>query len=464
MIAEVVRKELLEVSRDKGFMLILLVLPIVLLVISSSVYKLEVNNLPTAMVTLDGGPYEQSVVNAVAGSTYFNITYTTNDTSSAMSMLDTGKVRAVVIVPEGFSQDIDSQQTGHVQIVIDSSDFMVLRTLKVASSKIALDSGKNISFGLIGDIEESKSLVNQTKQKVNSVESKIDQMNRTVDDKLVVMDDIVARVDQWRNMKKINDSINDILDIKQNISSMGLSTGGTGIDSVSNLTNKVDSKLQKLNSSYLSQSVSTDQILQYGDVTYFAYIAPAVMSMGIFFVGMFMTTINIVEEKVRKTLQRLYLTPIKPIEIVVGKFIAFSALGFAEGIYILVIGIALFGVVVKGSIVLAVLVSMFLAIPSVAMGLLFSIIVRTQKQAMALLPLIVVPAILVSRTFSPVETMPAYMQTFSLLSPMTYSNIALREVIIKGHGFSFVSGDLLLLFLYGLALLLACAIAFKKRL
>ena len=78
------------------------------------------------------------------------------------------------------------------------------------------------------------------------------------------------------------------------------------------------------------------------------------------------------------------------------------------------------------------MVLILLAISSIGLGLVFSFIFRTEKQAILLFPLIILPMILISETFSSLEVLPGIFGKLALVSPLYYSNLALREIMLKG--------------------------------
>lgn len=85
------------------------------------------------------------------------------------------------------------------------------------------------------------------------------------------------------------------------------------------------------------------------------------------------------------------------------------------------------------------------------------------RQAVMLVPLVVIPSVLISQTFSPIEVMPQFMQYVAYLSPMFYSNVALREIMIKGTSIDGVIGAILVLALYAVVTLIIGIAISKKR-
>jgi ABC-type multidrug transport system permease subunit len=221
-------------------------------------------------------------------------------------------------------------------------------------------------------------------------------------------------------------------------------------------------ELRTLKKEFLSNPTDIQKEFVFGQVSYFEYLTPAVLSMIIFFVCVFIATINLVEGKVRKTIFRVATTPLKKHELLGGKFVVFSFVGIVESLYALLLAVFLFDVRIAGSLLNVFIILFLLILASSGIGLLLSSIVRTLRQCIMLLPLVVLPAILISQTFAPVEVMPEFMQHVAKLSPMLYSNIALRAIMIKGAALVDVAPQITALAIYAVVTL-SIGIAISKK-
>jgi ABC-2 type transport system permease protein len=155
---------------------------------------------------------------------------------------------------------------------------------------------------------------------------------------------------------------------------------------------------------------------------------------------------------------------LKKSEFLIGKFTAFAIIGVIESIYILLLAVYAFNTAAVGNLFYVFVIEMLLVAPTLGLGLLLSTFIKTEKQAIAILPLITIPAILVSQTFSPIEVIPVAFRWLAYLSPMTYSNEALRAIMIKGSGLTEVLDQIYALVTLGVVSMTAGIIAFKKRL
>lgn len=222
-------------------------------------------------------------------------------------------------------------------------------------------------------------------------------------------------------------------------------------------------ELKTLKKEFLSHPLDIEREYLFGEISYFEYLTPAIMTLVLFFIGVMLTTINIVDERNTKTLFRVSTTPLKKIELFGGKFLVFLILGIIEVIYVLLLATLLFKVKVAGSLLAAGLVLLLLMAASIGLGLLISSLVRTMRQAVMLVPLIVIPSVLISQTFSPIEVMPRFMQYVAYLSPMFYSNVALREIMIKATPLAEIAKPVIILALYAIITLAIGILTSKKR-
>ena len=222
-------------------------------------------------------------------------------------------------------------------------------------------------------------------------------------------------------------------------------------------------ELKTLNKDFLSHPIDLEKQYLFDEISYFDYLTPAIMSLVLFFLGIVATIISVVEERKNNTLARIATTPLNKLEFLGGKFIVFLLAGLVEVVYIILIAKFLFNVNIAGSIFDVALVLLLLISASIGLGLLASTVVKTMKQAVMFLPAVVIPSILISQTFSPVEVMPRFMQYFAYISPMFYSNVALREIMIKGVSFAEVYVPILVLLGYAIITLLIGVLIYKKR-
>ena len=132
----------------------------------------------------------------------------------------------------------------------------------------------------------------------------------------------------------------------------------------------------------------------------------------------------------------LLVSPLRPVQIILGKVAPYLALSVINAIIILVVGHFVFNVPVKGSIILLMLESVIFIMMALSLGILISTIAKTQIVAMFMSMIgLMLPTILLSGFIFPIQNMPAWLQSFSLVMPPRWFIIILKNIMLKGTGF-----------------------------
>jgi ABC-2 type transport system permease protein len=166
------------------------------------------------------------------------------------------------------------------------------------------------------------------------------------------------------------------------------------------------------------------------------YIVPGIIGVLLSLTLVLITSMAIVRERERGTLEQLIVTPIDKTSLMLGKILPFLLIGYVQITVILILGRLLFRVPILGSLPLLYLLSLAFIVASLALGLLMSTLVRSQVQAMQLSFLFLLPNILLSGFMFPRQAMPAPAQWLGATLPLTYFLTILRGVLLKGVGLS----------------------------
>ncbi|AXV37735.1 MAG: ABC transporter permease [Methanobacteriaceae archaeon] len=183
----------------------------------------------------------------------------------------------------------------------------------------------------------------------------------------------------------------------------------------------------------------------YGDVKYIDFLVPAVLAMTVMFSCMFGMGESIAGERERGELARLFMTPTNVSTVVGGKIISKLVIETGRALILIIAAIILFGIVIKGSMLLTVLLLVLGALCFVGFGIMISARVGTQEDYMQMVMPFAMPMMFVSGVFYPIETMPWIFQKIAYLVPLTYVNDAMRTVMLKGGGIGDVWIDILVL-------------------
>ena len=193
-------------------------------------------------------------------------------------------------------------------------------------------------------------------------------------------------------------------------------------------------------------------------------IVPGLVAMILFQTATSLTALAIVKERERGTIEQLIVTPIRSWELIVAKIIPYILVSFANTILIMAVGTFLFGVPLRGSLVLLFsLVGLYL-LPTLGLGLLISTSARTQQQAQLMTMPIMLPSMLLSGVFFPTSSLPVFLQMVGNLLPLTYFVYILRSIVIKGVGLNMIMPQVIALTIFAILLLGLAARRFQKTL
>jgi ABC-2 type transport system permease protein len=171
------------------------------------------------------------------------------------------------------------------------------------------------------------------------------------------------------------------------------------------------------------------------------------------------TALSVTREIERGTMESLLSMPIKPVEIMFGKILPYVLVGFIQASLIVGIGVFLFGVPVRGSLIMLALLSTLFITTNLSIGYTFSTIVQNQLQAMQLSMMFFLPSILLSGFMFPFAGMPVWAQYIGEGLPLTHYLRIVRAIMLKGATLHNLEYDTIALF--GL-MLLAMTIAVTR--
>ncbi len=173
---------------------------------------------------------------------------------------------------------------------------------------------------------------------------------------------------------------------------------------------------------------------------------PGVMTVILMLVSAMMTSISIAREKEQGTMEVLLVSPLKPLQVIIGKVFPYIFLSIINAIVILLLGFVVFGMPVQGSYFLLALETVLFILCALSLGILISIISKTQQTAMMIsLMGLMLPIILLSGFIFPVSSMPWPLQAISNIIPAKWYNLILKGVMIKGVGLRFLWKETLIL-------------------
>jgi ABC-2 type transport system permease protein len=195
------------------------------------------------------------------------------------------------------------------------------------------------------------------------------------------------------------------------------------------------------------------------------FYVPAVLAMVLMLVTMILPSMAVVREKEIGTLEQIIVSPLRSWQLIVGKLLPFVVIGILDMLLITGLARFLFGVPLRGSLLLLTFLTLLFLLNTLGFGLLVSTLVATQQQAMmTCIYLLMVPMIYLSGLIFPIENMPLGFQYATYLIPVRYYSNILRGVFLRGSGIDVLWPEALALVAIGGSVLTLAALRFRKSL
>jgi ABC-2 type transport system permease protein len=192
---------------------------------------------------------------------------------------------------------------------------------------------------------------------------------------------------------------------------------------------------------------------------------PGVITLILILICALMTSVTITREKEFGTMEVLLVSPLRPIQIILGKVMPYFILSFINVLLILLLSWLVFGLPVKGSIILLLAECMLYILMSLTLGILISTVSKTMQQAIFISLIgIMLPTILLSGFIYPIENMPKIYDYVSSVLPPRYFIIIIKNIMIKGTGLIYIWKETLILIFMTLVFMGLSVRNFKIRL
>ncbi|MGA2502809.1 MAG: ABC transporter permease [Anaerolineales bacterium] len=371
-LVSILRKEFIQITRDKRTLVIILIIPIMQLFLLGYSATSDVRNIHLAVYDQCRCAESRSLLDAYRAADYFQLAYTASSENDIRLLIEQGKVRAALIIPPDYDTAL-ANGNAEVAFILDGSDATAGSTALSAAT-------------LIGQSKATQLMVQRLKT------SGLNASN--------FQPPLQVRTTVWYNPDLV--------------------------------------------SSY--------------------FMIPGVIGMILYAITSILTATAVVRERERGTIEQLIVTPIRPWELVVGKILPYAILAFVDTLEVLAIGHWWFGMPVRGDLSLILACSGLLVLSGLGIGLFASTIANTQQEAMLTVWMTLLPSIFLSGFFFPLEAMPQFLQWVSYIIPLRYYLIIIRALLIKGVGAGAIWSEILALTLFGIAIMGAASVRFRKRL
>lgn len=198
-------------------------------------------------------------------------------------------------------------------------------------------------------------------------------------------------------------------------------------------------------------------------MNYKYFMVPGILVMLVTIVGSFLTSMNIVKEKERGTIEQINVTPIKKYHFILGKLIPFWVIGLVILTIGFIIARILYGIVPVGSLFTIYLFAAVYLIAILGYGLLISTFASSQQQAMLVTFFIFMVFVLLAGLFTPIDSMPGWAQWFTRFNPVTYFVEVMRLVVLKGSSLSDIGPLIFKVLIFAVVLNTWAVFSYRKR-
>ena len=378
------KKDMMTLWRHKPRLISLLLFPIIMITLFGYGFGGTVTNIPVVIVSQSGGPVTDATLAAIKDNSLYDVTGIINDPNQGKEMVLDGKVKAAIILPPNYD-DLNSKTSKNVILDLDSSDEIV-----------------------------SSAIIPTTQALFSEISGQLG-------------------VQQLQNL---------------NISNSSTPTSSINVQLLNQTTAQSNTNPVGINFESIVNSIHFQVNKLYGNISYIDFLVPGILALVIVFSCMLGMGESIAGERERGELARLFMTPTSITTIVGGKILSKLVQETGRAIILIAVAIALFGILIAGSMILTLLLLMLVALCFVGMGMMLSARVSTQADYNQITQPITLPMMFLSGVFFPVETMPWIFQKLAYLIPLTYANDALRAVMLKGAGIGTIWPDVVVLLVF----------------
>jgi ABC-2 type transport system permease protein len=382
-IGAILRKEFIQVLRERRMRVMLFLPPLIQLLIFGYAVTLDVDHVRIAWMDMDQTPESRALRARFEGSGRFDVVALPGSEREVQQLLDQSEVHAVVSVLPGFARDLARGRNTEVQVLLDGTN-------SNTASLVSAYAGGAIA-GYASDLAPSQPKNNHT---------------------------------------------------------IKLMVRGPGVSQ--NLAPAV---------------VKSDTRVWFNpDLRSRNYFVPGVTANILLMVTLMLTAQAIIREKEIGTMEQLMVTPMRPLELMLGKTLPFALVGILNTVTIVVAALLIFHIPFRGNFLLLMFCTILFLMTSLGAGLFLSTISQTQQQANMASFFFTAPAFMLSGFAFPIRNMPIVVQYLTYINPLRYFMEIVRGVFIKGVGVSVLWPNMVFLAVYGATVLLLSAARFRKKL
>jgi ABC-2 type transport system permease protein len=379
-IAQIVRKEFVQLLRSRRRRLAVFIPPLLQLFVFGYAVNLDVDNIRLGWMDEDHTPESRNLLAGFQGSTRFHIVALPKNDEEAQGLLERGDAHAVLRVLPGFAEALQRGHMAGVQLLVDGTNSNTASLISGYSQQIVA------AFATPVVRKQQANMLMALAGNAGSMSMKAPRL------------DVETRV--W------------------------------------------------FNADLLSRN----------------YFVPGVIVNIIMLVTVMLTAMAVVRERELGTMEQLMVTPIRPVEFILGKTLPAAFIGLVDMGLVVTGALVVFKIPFRGNPFLLLACVILFLFTTLGAGLLMSTISNTQQQAMMTSFMFATPAFMLSGFAFPIRNMPIAVQYLTYLNPLRYFMEIVRSLFLKGTGVSVLWPQMLAMLVFGVSMLLLSTSRFRKRL
>jgi ABC-2 type transport system permease protein len=366
-------KEFRQALRDRSALVLYLTLPIVLLLLFSYGFTMNLTHMRTIVADQSADAASRSFVRALTSSNYFDVVATAASEAEVTRAIDAGQVQVGVVIPPNFAADVD-RNAAQALVLVDGSDAFTAQSAYNAATAIAEAHATQI---LIERLQASG-------------EVRPGQVPLPLDARMLVL---------------FNPDLKDLW-----------------------------------------------------------FLVPGMVALLLQVQTVLMTAAAVVREREGGTIEQLLVTPMRPLELMIGKAAPNLFIVIVNTVSLLAVSVFWLKVPLRGSFPLLMGLSLVYVFAGLGLGLLISSVSQNNQQALEITLMIMMLSLAMCGYIFPRASMSPVLQWIGYIFPLTYFIPIVRGIITKGVGFAYFRGDVAALVLYSMVIVALAAVTFRQRL
>ncbi len=425
-----VRKEFIQIRRDKRTLAMMIVIPVVWLTMFGYAATFDVKHIPTAVVNQGSSPLAAKLVETLGIDENFTVANVA-DRAEIEDRIMRGEANIGLILPPDFGALPEAgKEPAQAEILVDGSDFFSAQAGLRALSPILQQLAAELAA------EQAKLAQEKVRTTLTAQGEAIGKLTAQLQAQAKTIAELQAKV--------------------------GQTTGPAVAPSAPPVAPAAG--LPTLPEAKMPVSVPKVDILYNPELRSANMMIPGLAGMVILFITSMMTALGIVREKEHGTLEQVVVSPIRPLELMLGKLIPYTIIGLFDFALVVTAGIFIFDVPFAGNLLVFVALATLFLLSTLGIGLLVSTLAENQQQAIQMSLFMVFPQFLVSGMIFPLTAMPVAIRYIAYLFPLTYFMPIARGMFLKGLGLDLLKWPAIFLGLYGVAMIAFASARFRKRL